>query len=78
MMAWGLREPVREMDWTRGGACIGIPIAMTRGGVPQAHLLPGVYLAKLELVDELGVQAEARFRISAPGAGGKIEVALIE
>ncbi len=69
-------KPPQEMDWGKGGACIAIPIAVTRRGVPQAHLLPNEYRARLEIHDESGKIAEAMFQIRAPQPGGKLDVVL--
>jgi len=62
------------IDWTKGGACIGMPIAIARRGVAQAHLLPGTYVGRLELYNDSGKIAEALFRIVAPHSGGALEV----
>lgn len=71
-------RPPQEMDWEEGGACIATPIAMTRRGVPQAHLFPGEYLARLEIHDQSGRMTGAVFRIRAPHRGQKIEVELMK
>lgn len=69
-------RPPDEMDWTKGGACIAIPIALTRRGVPQAHLVPGEYSAKLKVRDASGNEVKGVFRIWAPHRGEKLRVGL--
>lgn len=70
--------PPPEMDWHLGGACIGIPIAMTRRGVPQAHLIPGEYEATLEVGNEQGLQTAARLSITSPHNGGILKVTMLD
>lgn len=69
--------PPAEMDWKKGGCCIGLPVAMTRRGAPQVHLLPGHYTAQVEITEQSGVKAAVTFRISSPSAGKKLKVELI-
>ncbi len=67
-------KALEEIDRNKGGACIAIPIAMTRKGVPQGYLVPGSYLLKMEVSDATGVKASAFFRVQAPIPGGVLEV----
>lgn len=71
-------KPPQEMNWAQGGACIATPIAMTRRGVPQAHLLPGQYVAQVVITDESGNSVQARFRIGAPLPTGALLITRLD
>lgn len=67
-------QPPEPGFWNRGGACLAIPIALTRRGATQAYLPAGDYEFRIEVRPENGAGDTAHFRLTSPPAGGYLRM----